>query len=272
MAKALVCNLCGANGKAAFATVHAEGRVGVGKGAKAFDADFCEEHAAAFFELVGKTRSAPSESSGRQVRSMSLVPSLRVEASVLRALRKTKRGAWMPRKRVEPDIAGGGAHQFKSAIRRLIDRQLIESRRINGSNAHELRLTAAGRKLAKKAQSDAALAKIAPVPAAPETIKFALLRYIAKQPAPAYGPDIYRQVDGRGSTKKKALVALRGEGLVEMTGMKRNARYILTAKGKAKLQKKRAPAAKAASAPPEQRAARRLRRVPRQTGRRRHRG
>jgi len=279
MAKALVCNSCGASGKATFATVHAEGRVGVGKGARTFDADFCEEHGAAFFELVGKTRSAPPrDSDGRQVSSFRggrgrvHVPPIRVEAAILRMLRKTKRNAWVPHKTIKPTIDAATPHQFPSAVRRLTERKMIESRRIHGSKAHELRLTAAGRKLAKDAQSDVALAKIAPIPATPETVKFALLRYIAQQAAPAYGPDIYRDVKGILHAKKRGLVALRGEGLVEMTGTKRTARYTLTAKGKAKLQKKKAPAAAAASAPsPEPRAARRLRRSSRQTGRRRHR-
>jgi|SRR5262245_51995638 len=276
MAKALVCNSCGASGKATFATVHAEGKVGIGKGARTFDADFCEEHGAAFLELVGKTGRAPlSDSDGRRAAGSGSgtvhVPPLRVEAAILRMLRE-KPDEWVPHKQIKPTIDGATAHQFPSATRRLIERKMIESRRIQGTNAHELRLTAAGRKLAKDAQSDAALAKIAPVPAAPETIKFSLLRYIAKQETPAYGPDIYEHVDGILHAKKKGLVALRGEGLVEMTGTKRNARYTLTPKGKAKFQKRKAPAAAAASAPPEQRAARRLRRVPRKTGRRRHRG
>jgi hypothetical protein len=53
MAKALVCNSCAAKGTPAFATLHAEGKVGIGKGGRQFEADFCEEHGHIFTELVG---------------------------------------------------------------------------------------------------------------------------------------------------------------------------------------------------------------------------
>ena len=56
MANALVCNLCQREGKAVFATVHAEGKVGVGKRARAFDVDLCEQHAEAFAPLLAISR------------------------------------------------------------------------------------------------------------------------------------------------------------------------------------------------------------------------
>lgn len=266
MAKALVCNLCAASGKAVFATVHAEGRVGIGKGAREFDADFCEEHGQTFVDLVGRRTRAEYKP---RTEPNSRFPSIRVEAAVLRALRSLKPGAWISYKQVNPTIDGAGEHQVKSAVRRLADRQLIQTRRIKDSNAHEMCLTAAGRRLAKKAQPDKALAKVAPTPVAPAEMKLAILRYIAQQTQPAYGPDIYRIIEGKPGAIKQALIAVRGEGLVEMTGTRNRARYTLTRKGKAKAHKKGAPAAVAASAPGEQRAARRLRRS--QAGRRRHR-
>lgn len=68
MAKALICNSCAAKGKPAFATLHAEGKVGVGKRARGFDADFCDEHGQAFTELVGNTEkkaTGPKPGTGR---------------------------------------------------------------------------------------------------------------------------------------------------------------------------------------------------------------
>jgi DNA-binding MarR family transcriptional regulator len=271
-AKVLLCNWCRAKGKAEFATVPIEVRVG-GLKAKTYRLDGCAHDSARFERILhvgtgvtGKTPKKPGSVPG-----IVRVPALRVEAAALRALRSLAPDAWRVQKEARATVermVKTTRHQFASATRRLIERKMIESRRIEGTNAHELRLTAAGRAAAKNAQPESVLAKIAPVPPAPEHVKFAMLRYIAKGKDPAYGPDLYgtKEIPGVAHAKKKALVALRGEGFVHMAGSKRNARYTVTPKGKAKVQTTRAPVAAATSAPSEKRAARRLR-----SPRRRHR-
>jgi hypothetical protein len=82
MANALVCNLCQREGKAAFATVHAEGKVGLGKRARAFDVDLCEQHAEAFAPLLSVSGPPPAQTNSKPTDRMILQTLARFDAPV----------------------------------------------------------------------------------------------------------------------------------------------------------------------------------------------
>lgn len=276
MANALVCNLCQREGKAAFATVHAEGKVGLGRGARTFDVDLCEQHAEAFAPLLAiRHKTAGPVDPDRPKRTLSRIPPERVEADLLRQIVKTK--DWFRGISILPKCHVGTLHQQRGTLQKFVHTQLLERRGLGGNVTY--RLTVAGRKAARRAKPDHVLKKMQPAPPPPSVTEHDALRALMKFDTPVPGRTWYAAI--QPTPLKGAWIrahkTLRGRGLVEMTGSRSSARFAITPAGRRVVtdaalgRKEKAPAAEATSAPENpQRAARRLRRRgPRQTRRRR---
>jgi DNA-binding PadR family transcriptional regulator len=242
----VLCDWC-PSGNPGFGLVHIDVKFSLGH-AQEIALDLCKFH---HRELVRRLKIQETKATtGLPGREPSLVKSEAVETALLRILAKNRAGKLISGGTLKQRLSLGTEGQRYTALVRLRDRRWIK-RTGKGPRDHSYMILPAGRAALRKEtprtktpKSSAPHAQPSPKyrPARAE-VRNAIITTLGMQPPSIWlsGPALIEKTKTEKYAFQNAVRALRVDELVVMRGVKRSARYQLSAKGRIDAKKNGAP-------------------------------